>query len=410
MSTAYHGDTPSPPRTSALEVASDARPDPVRSYGAWVRYGDPLTRAQLDFAADHYRVAILQPWETAAAAYLKAARPDITVLTYKCLSSTRDYEPGPVYTSGVGHDEAEESGEDWFAHRLDGSRISWDGYPGHWQMAVWNGDYRERWVENVLDELSGSPWDGIMADNDVYDDYYGLRPPIEGGREMTDLRRELDEFVPYVGRSLNEAGKILVPNIAESRRDPGRWARHAAYGGGFEEVWLAWGPNDYLDPQAVNAQSDQVAGPGLTIMRVATDGNDDHRNFTYGLAAFWIFGGGDGGAFTGTAHDGYSGTPFVPELEWNLGEPQEPVRQRGNGYSRQFSGGWAAVNVNSNLRRKVSFSVPEGLQAVDGSPAPAKVVLLPHEGVLYRTHAGGTAVAEPGTDPHAVAEPSVVVE
>jgi len=393
-----HSDTPTsaPPPTadgspdatlrfaSTAEAASIAGHRSARGYGAWVRYGDPLTPGQLDFAAEHYRVVILQPWERTAAAQLKDARPDMTVLTYKCLSSTRDYEPGPVYTSGVGHDEAEENGEDWFAHRLDGSRITWNGYPGHWQMALWNSDYRERWVENVLDELEGAPWDGIMADNDVYDDYYGLRPPIEGGRDMADIRHSLDEFVPYVGTALNGAGKILVPNIAESRRDPGRWARHAAFGGGFEEVWLAWGPEDFLDPQTVLAQAEQAAGPGLTILRVATDGSDDHPNFTYGLAAFWIFGGGSGGAFTGTAHDGYSGTPFIPQLDWDLGEPLGSVRQRGNGFSREFRGGWAAVNVNNSRRRKVTFPVPEGLQRADGTPGPDKVVLLPHEGVLYR--------------------------
>lgn len=44
-------------------------------FGAWIRYGDPLTDEQLDFAADNYRVAILQPWETTAAERLKTARP-----------------------------------------------------------------------------------------------------------------------------------------------------------------------------------------------------------------------------------------------------------------------------------------------------------------------------------------------
>ena len=356
----------------------------VTRRGAWIRYQDPLTDEQLSFAIENYRVAILQPWETEAAAILKQARPDMTVLAYKCLSSVRDYEDGPIHTSGVSLEEAEEAGEEWFAHREDGSRIQWASYPGHWQMAVWEQEYRDRWCGNVVDELEGSAWDGVMADNDVFDDYYGLRPPIEGGRAMPDIRAAMDLFVPQVGEQLAEAGKLLVPNIAESRREPGRWARHAAWGGGFEEVWLAWSPVDFLDPVSAMDQMEELRGPGMSIMRIATDGRDEHPNVLYGLAALWVFGGTEQAYFSATDHDGYSGTPFVPQLNWDLGAPVEAPQQRGNGWSREFSEGWSAVNLNDNKRRSISFRIPAGLRAVDGSPAPEKVTLQPHEGVLYR--------------------------
>jgi hypothetical protein len=354
-----------------------------RRFGAWVRYGDPLTRDQLEFAAAHYRVAILQPWEVDAAAYLKRESPDMTVLCYKCLSSTRDYEPGPVYTSGLSFAEAESMGEAVFAHRPDGSRIEWRGYPGHWQMAVWNADYRRRWVANVVAELAGSPWDGVMADNDVFDDYYGLTPPLDGGYGLPEIRRALDALVTEAGPALNAVGKILVPNIAESRRDPGKWERHSAYGGGFEEVWLAYGPENCFDLDTVLAQATQPAGPGVTVMRVASDGTNEHRNFRYGLAAFWIFGGGEGTAYTATGHDQYSSTPYIPELGCDLGRPVERIKRRGNGRFRGFSNGWAAANFNSRLGADVTFRVPNGLCDVHGAPAPRRVTLAPHEGVVY---------------------------
>lgn len=353
-------------------------------YGAWIRYGNPISDEQLDFAIAHYSVAFLQPWEVSALERIKSSRPDMTVLMYKCLSSTRSYEPGPVYSSGVCYGEAEEAGEHWFAHRADASsRIEWRGYPGHWQMAVWDEEYRERWCDNVSDELEGSLWDGVMADNDVYDDYYGLKPPLEGGRGLADVRDALGLLVHEAGTRLNRMGKMLVPNIAEARREPGRWQRHSSYGGGFEEVWLAYGEDDHLDPATVLAQAPQVRGPGLTIMRIASDGTNEHPNFLYGLAAFWVFGGGHGGAYTATAHDGYSVTPWIPQLDWSLGEPLEDARQRGNGWSRGFANGWAAVNTNTGLRRKITYSVPPGLHDEHGAPAPSKVTLLPHRGVVY---------------------------
>ena len=58
---------------------------------------------------------------------------------------------------------------------------------------------------------------------------------------MTKIREHLDFLVAYAGIELNKIGKILVPNIAESRLRYGKWEHHSAYGGGFEEVWLGLG-------------------------------------------------------------------------------------------------------------------------------------------------------------------------
>jgi hypothetical protein len=357
-----------------------------RHVGAWIRYGGPVTPEQVRFAIEHYQSAILQPWELDVLASLKRARPDMVVLMYKCLSSTRSYEPGPIYSSGLGHREATDLGEHLFAHRADGrTRIEWRRYPGHWQMAVWCDEYRSRWVANVTAELTASEWDGVMADNDVFDDYYGLEPPIEGGRGLPELRLALDRMVGQAGRAVNAVGKILVPNIAESRREPGRWRRHAAYGGGFDEVWLAHTGDDHFDVPTSLAQMDCLRGPGITIVRTASDGRDEHPNFTYGLAAFWIFGGGrDGTTFTATGHDMYSVTPYIPQLDWDLGVPTSGVRRHGNGRSRCFTRGWAAVNLNNRHTGPIRLPVPSGLWDVDGAPAPATVTLRSREGILYR--------------------------
>jgi hypothetical protein len=62
----------------------------------------------------------------------------------------------------------------------------------------------------------------------------------------------------------------------------------------------------------------------------------------------------------------------------------EEARQRGNGWSRRFSDGWVAVNLNSRRRRQITYSVPPDLVGVAGVAAPREVTLLPHEGVLFR--------------------------
>ncbi len=52
----------------------------VTRRGAWIRYQDPLSDEQIDFAVAHYRAAILQPWESEAAGRRKEQRPDNTVV------------------------------------------------------------------------------------------------------------------------------------------------------------------------------------------------------------------------------------------------------------------------------------------------------------------------------------------
>jgi len=273
---------------------------PKRGSGAWIRYGERLADGEIAFAAAHYRTAILQPWETEAAARLKDLRDDMVILAYRCLSSARDFEPAHRRASGLGFAEAQRRG--WLARRASGRTLEWSTYPGHYQMRVWDEAYRRRWIEQVLEATAGTPFDGIMADNDVFDDYYGLDlrslAPDDAAapHDLAGLRAALGDFVDDVGRSLTDEGLLLVPNIAEARREAGRWERHAAWGGGFDECWLGWGDKALFDEETALAQAPQLDGPGLCIVRTPSGGVgprfDRSASALYGLAAFWVFGGG----------------------------------------------------------------------------------------------------------------------
>ena len=364
-----------------LEAAASRRG--ARTFGAWLRYGtQPVDPDEVEIAAERYRVAVLQPWELGALRALKDRRPDMVVLCYKCLSSTRIFECEDSYpTSGVFFTEAERAGEAWFAHRqAAGDRIEWRGYPGHWQMAVWNTEYRQRWVENVVREVTAEPWDGVFADNDVFDDYYGIFPlaEIDGAPEFRDA---LDCLVRDAGEALNASDRLLVPNIAESRREPGRWVRHAQYGGGFEEHWLGWQPHIHFDQKTCLQQAAELHGPGIGVVRVNAGGNSVERSFRYAVAAFWALGIGRGWACTATAPDDYEGLPYLPEQGWDLGEPVGRRRSRLGGRAQRFSAGWAAVNVAT--AGTVTFRVPDGLVDAKGGAAPKKVRLHPKDGCVF---------------------------
>ena len=128
---------------------------------------------------------------------------------------------------------------------------------------MWDPDYRARWVEEVCQATAETAFDGVMADNDVFDDYYGLDLPLDGIADTAALRAELNIFVDQAGAGLNAVGKILMPNVAEARREPGRWERHSAWGGGFDECWLGWGDDHLFDETTALAQIHELRGPGL---------------------------------------------------------------------------------------------------------------------------------------------------
>ncbi|MBV7292644.1 putative glycoside hydrolase [Corynebacterium sp. TAE3-ERU16] len=316
---------------------------------AWIRYGGPLTEAQLALAARRYRAVILQPWETRFAEQLKARNSDVTVLAYQCLSSIRTYEPGPVYSSGL--PPAEARALDTCARRLDGSLIEWARYPGHLQQRVWDPRYRAAWVEAVVANFRDSPFDGVMADNDVFDDYYDLCPPLEGGTGLPVIRDALDRLVCAAGRALNDVDKVLVPNIAESRREEGRWRRHSRYGGGLEECWMAWGTTagQRLDTAAVLAQVESLTAPGLTIARTPGTGHPGDPYLTLALAAAWVFAPTSDLAVTATDHDGYDAAPWTELVDLDLGDPcpEGVVELREGVYGRRLTRGRAVINLCS---------------------------------------------------------------
>ncbi|WP_103063709.1 putative glycoside hydrolase [Actinomyces qiguomingii] len=362
--------------------------------GAWIRYGEPLRDGEVEWAARHYRTAVLQPWETAAAARLKDARPDMTVLAYRCLSSVRVFEPPERRASGVGWPEARERG--WIALR-GGEPVEWSSYRGHLQTRVWDPDYRAAWTQRVVACLEGTAFDGIMADNDVFEDYYGIDLPAIAAADplapadAAGMRTVLGALVEEAGRALSDGGRLLVPNIAEARREPGRWRRHAAWGGGFDECWLGWGDDVMFDAATATAQADQLGGPGLGLLRTPSGGcgaaYDGSRRGLYGLAVFWIVGaGGRRLSYTATGHDDYSRTPWFPAMDADLGRPLGPARRFGRVWRRRFEGGVVAAIPDGETGGTVTLpagAVRPGPQGrPDGEPLPRRLRLGPHEGVI----------------------------
>jgi hypothetical protein len=344
--------------------------------------------AEIDAAAARYAVVVLNQWDGALAQRLKQRDPSVVVLMYQCLASTRTFDTTTNRAGGVLHSAA---AANWFATDTDGNRIVWGPYPGHYQMAVWDGGYQQAWVDNVVRSVSSGPWDGVLADNDMatLQWYTGATLAGTSSRSGTDalLRQGLQSLIDRAGQALNARGKSLVPNISDARLVPGRWAAHSRYGGGMEENFAHfgesriegfvgdWGKDGWM------AQTDHMAAKGISLA-ITRAAPDDHRSLLYGYASVLVRGDADAFWMPSTEPGAaYTTAPSIPEMSWELGSAGPPQRLSSGAWTRLYQSAWVAVNPTAAW---VSVTPPAGTRTGDGGPAgPTRIG--PHSAVMLRT-------------------------
>ena len=359
----------------------------------WIGIDKNPAASDLAFVASHYRVAILNAWNTDALAQLKSLNPRLTVLVYKDLMSTRSY-PGAYdakagtdaarLPTGLGYGYANREHPGWFATDRSGRRVEWQRYPGHWQMAVWKPGYQRAWANHVAHEVVGTQWDGVFADNDVTTLSY-LAPGVTlSGGHNSDLQAGNVSTIKQLANAFVGTGKLVVPNVTDGRLHPGFWNQSAVGGGAFDEQFLHFGnspSSGYVGdwPNAGwKAQESEVAHRGLMMV---------HTNSTaatttmYGYASFLIAGGGRG-AFSATPQGSYYTTALEPEQTWKPGKPTHAAVAVGAGWVRPFTRIYVAVDPSDT--KSVTVHLPIGLVDSSGKPVGSSVKLRPHQGAVYR--------------------------
>lgn len=364
--------------------------------GLWNAIGAAPTDAQLADAASRYQVVVLNAWEVRAQQRLRALNPAITVLVYKDLSSTRSYETatahGGLLPTGVDHDTTGREHPDWFAVDTGGDRIEWGPYPGHWQMAVWDAGYQRAWTGAVTAEAVRDGWDGVFADNDFaslgfYSD--AVLAGTSGSAETDRLVRDgLDRMVTTAGTALAARGKLLIPNLSEARLYPGRWTEHARFGGAMEENFAQYAGGELLTWQG--SQWEEMVRTGsdgrhLNLLVTKTAGVDEASAGSAERAGFAgaALLSGDRTCWTGPDAGDYSRPAWSGYQSIALGEPRGPaVRQESGVWTREFDGGWVAVNPTS---ADEALTPPPGLSTTDGRPIDGALTLAASDGeVLLR--------------------------
>ena len=329
----------------------------------WNAIGTNPSNADIDAAAGHFGVIVLNPWNTAALHRIKQLDPSTIVLMYACLSSTRDSDTHTNHGGGIDPDLVR-SNQQWFATDSGGGRINWNGYAGHWQMTVWDAGYQQAWVDSVLSEATNDSWDGVLADNDMYNlgVYNGAVVAGTSSQAASDskIRGALGDLITKAGTALRSHGKILVPNISDARREPGRWTSHARFGGGMEENFISWGTGsneqvwDY-SPDAWQAQINELNGPGL-VLAITHAASGDHTRSLYGYASSLLS--GDGNVYwTPTVGSSYRSPETIAEQSIALGAPSGAATRQGSAWVRRFATAFVAVNPTLST---VTVTTPSG--------------------------------------------------
>jgi hypothetical protein len=388
------GDQPSvSTRGEAASATSTESPTPRR--GWWYAIGDRPTEAEVAAAPRWYSVVVLNAWDGWALKKIKAIDSTVKVLMYKDLSSSRVSADTDnlVNPTGVGYQEAESAGPSWFATDNVGHRVEWAPYQGHWQMAVWNSHYQERWARNVVREVTDGGWDGVLADNDFATlNYYShalLAGTSTSAETNSKIRAGLDRLVEVAGSALRHRDKLFIPNISNSRLYSGRWWEHSKYGGAMEEHFVHWstlpGTGFAWDwgARGWQAQCSEMNTPGLSLA-ITRSAPTDRRSQLYGYASMLVCGDATSYWSPSTTKDGdYSRPESIAEMSWSIGRALTPGARLASGvWTRSYEGAFVIVNPSN---RRITVDVPPRFIDANGRvttsvnvPSISAIMLRPH--------------------------------
>lgn len=337
---------------------------PVRTFWLATSYTDEsLSDDQLREEALRRSIVVLNAWDHALAARLKYHNPDLKVLCYKDVSSTRSYDTNAdnaLLPTGVSYYRAQAS---WFLRAANrAQRLTYSGYNGHYQMDVGNQAYQDAWAANVANMLLRYPiWDGVWLDNLLWerDTYHeGVFP--QGYSSDGAFQLAYKTFLARVGSMLPPT--LLVGNLTDARRGEGRWESYLQYlNGGFDEWWLTFGDDNALPEydegwsRVVNQITIAERAGKFAIVQPHFDPGTTNgaKMAAYSLASFLLA--TQPGSLSAygyvTEPDDYDAPhPLFPAMTWELGVPKgqaQAIPGVSGGWVRHFERGDVQVNTRT---------------------------------------------------------------
>lgn len=375
-------------------TTTTSTPPPVNAAGDGRSYWMQMNSIQMSDAliateAKRRTYVVLNGWEKSAIPKFKAANPNIKVLVYKDLSSTRSYACGNAeIPAGVDYCWANTNRPAWFLTNSSGQRYTYQGYSGHVQMDVGNVDYQNTWATNVIN--STREFDGVFADNALFpcDAYHSgsCSPKYPNNTAFQDAYVSM---LSNVTPKLNANGKIIVANLSNARLHGDVWNRYMNHlDGGWDEWWLAFSSTNVMPDYAegwskqVKEIADNEARGKITWVQPHFD-NTDTKTFRYTFASY-MMANGSKAAYSHIAQtDGYGNpSPWHGEYDWNLGTATGSYRALGNSiFRRDFACGAVIVNAHASASTTQSLG---GVYTNESGGSVSSVTLAAKSGTILR--------------------------
>jgi len=331
-----------------------------------------------------FQYVIVNAWNHDLIAKLKAKNPQVKVLVYKDMSSTRTYHcrngvDDALMTTGVGYCFADSRHPDWFTTDPAGHRIEWQPWPGVWQMDVGNPAYQDAWAGNVLAELERYGWDGVAIDNAniEHGHFYFPGKQMQEYPSTASYQAATRSFLARVGPRLKGEGFLVVPNIQSHPviATPALWADWTQFtSGGLQQHWMRWdngsnfGGSYWLQLQET---FELMQRQGKLFLTGTPAPPEDVQAMRWGRASFLLgWNGGQAGFGAGNWH---------PEWTIEIGIPSGPRYQVGTAWRRDYTGGTAIANISDRQTQTVALGA--GYLLPDGSPT-SSVTLPPLSGLV----------------------------
>jgi hypothetical protein len=340
----------------------------------------------IDQPAGQYRYAILQATQYRRIAAIKRGNPQIKVLVYKDIASTRDDAGRTDLPTGVAYGYANRHHPEWFLEDTNGRRVNWAGWPHSWQMDVGSRSYQRAWARSVARELRRHGWDGVFADGISRTMQY---PWYLNGRVLAkypgadDYARATTRFLRRVGPALRRR-HLVVGNV----NDAGlplwrRWVRNLS---GVSKEW--WTKADASRGSGMLTGAEwrfqmrllsEAEARNKIFIALAYGPADDFEAMDYARASFLLFARGGRSAFSYAPPCGRE--PLSDRWREDLGAPRGDATRIGEAWRRDFTTGIAVVNPSSSA----TVTLPLGAPFVDPAGTVVTSVLLPpHTGLTLR--------------------------
>jgi Hypothetical glycosyl hydrolase family 15 len=345
------------------------------------------------WTADHEQVVVLPPWDLSELYALKAANPSVKVLMYKNVSAaSSSYSGDGNYSSGVSYQQAVANG--WLLRNTSGSPFTFQNYPWLWAANVGSTTYQHAWASNVIAQLQAAPWDGVLLDDvNPTIQYHYCVTCVAAYPSDTRYAGAMQRFVEYVGPQLRDAGKLAIANLGSwsaypSVVDP--WLKYLS--GAMDEEFVKWGEqprSGYAGPGTWATQLQELkdtVNAGKLFIGITHSSNRDEHAAVYGFATELLAGNGKAEfAMTGD----YSGEPWFPEYDYNLGSAAGAYDKKSSGvYERSFRNGLVVVNPTLS---KVTVAFGAAYSG-SGLNHATEATLAPHAGlVLVRSDSPAAA-------------------